>query len=102
MGNRRQKLPLLEKLRINAPRYTQPMDTYKQRYLDLISRWKEYSLLQEQLRKDRRIILLCACVVCLFIGFMAGMILFYPKEHVVVSVQVPESQSEVKSELISL
>ena len=61
MGNRRQKLPLLEKLRINAPRYTQPMDTYKQRYLDLISRWKEYSLLQEQLRKDRRIILLCAC-----------------------------------------
>lgn len=54
------------------------------------------------LRKDRRIILLCACVICLFIGFMAGMILFYPREHVEVSVQVAESQSEVKSEQISL
>ena len=28
------------------------MDTYKHRYLELISRWKEYSVLQEQLRKD--------------------------------------------------
>ncbi len=89
MGNRRQKLPPLEKLRINAPRYTQPMDDYTHSYLNLQSRCHEYSLLQMQLRKDRRIILLCACVLCLFIGFIAGMILFYPKEHVVVSVQVP-------------
>jgi hypothetical protein len=40
--------------------------------------------------------------VCLFIGFMAGMILTYPKEHVIVSVGAPESEPEAKSELISL
>ena len=78
------------------------MDDYKHRYLYLKSRWEEYSLLQVQLRKDRRIILLFACVLCLFVGFMAGMLLFSPKGHVVVSVQVPESQPEVKKEQISL
>jgi len=52
--------------------YTQPMNDYKRLYLELKSRWKEYSILQEQLRKDRRIILLCACIVCLLIGPMAG------------------------------
>jgi hypothetical protein len=61
MGNRRQKLPLLEKLRITAPRYTRPMDTYKQGYLEPKSRWEENYLLQVQPRRDRRIILLCAC-----------------------------------------
>jgi len=45
--------------------YTQPMRIYKQRYLELKPRWKEYYL-QVQLRKARRIILLCACVLCLF------------------------------------
>jgi hypothetical protein len=55
-----------------------------------------------QLRRDRRIILLCTCVDCLLIGFMAGMVIFYPKEPVVVSFQVPESHSETKKELISL
>jgi hypothetical protein len=55
------------------------MNDYNHRYLELKSRWHEYYLLQVQLRKDRRIILLCACVLCLFVGFMAGMILFYPK-----------------------
>ena len=78
------------------------MDTYKQRYLDLISRWKEYSLLQEQLRKDRRIILLCACVVCLLIGFMAGMILFSPEGHVVARMELPANEPEAKKEQISL
>ena len=61
------------------------MDTYKQRYLELISRWTEYSEIEEQLRKDRRIILLCACVVCLLIGFMAGMILLFHEGHVCVA-----------------
>jgi len=78
------------------------MDTYKHRYLDLKSRWKQYYELQEQLRKNHRVILLCSCVLCLFIGFMTGMILFYPKEHVLVSVDLPESQPEANPELISL
>ena len=78
------------------------MDTYKDHYLALRSRWKEYSDLQQQLKKNRRVILFCSCVLCLFIGFMAGMILFYPTGHAVVSVEVPVSQSEAKSELISL
>jgi len=42
MGNRRQKLSLLEKLRINARRYTQQMDDYKHRYHDLKSRREKY------------------------------------------------------------
>jgi len=78
------------------------MDTCKQRYLEIKSRWEENSRLQEQLRKDRRIILLCACVVCLLIGFMAGMLLFSPKGHVVVSMELPANESEAKKELISL
>ena len=78
------------------------MDTYKDRYLELRSSWRQYYDLQQQLKKNRRVILFCSSVLCLIIGFMAGMFLFYPTGHAVVSVEVPVSQSEAKSELISL
>jgi hypothetical protein len=77
------------------------MDTYKHRFLDLKSRWKQYHDLQQKQKSLRWQILLGACVLCLFIGFMAGMIFFYPNEAVIVSVEVPESELEAKSELIS-
>jgi len=76
--------------------------TYKDHYLELRSRWREYSDLQHQLKKNRRVILFCSCVVCLIIGFTAGMVLFYPTGHAVVSVEVPVSQPEAKSKQISL
>lgn len=78
------------------------MDDYKHRYLYLKSCWEEYSQLQLQIKKDRRIILLCACVLCLFIGFMAGMILFSLEGHVVVSLEAPAQKSEANKELIIL
>jgi hypothetical protein len=68
------------------------MDTYKNRYIELKAKWREYDERQQQQKKNRRVILLCSCVLCLIIGFMAGMILFYPKGQVMVTVKVPKSQ----------
>jgi hypothetical protein len=77
------------------------MDTYKHRYRDLKSRFRDYHDLQQKQKSLRWQILLGACVLCLFIRFIAGMIFFYPNEAVIVSVEVPESQA-AKSEVISL
>jgi hypothetical protein len=69
------------------------MDTYKHRYLELKAKWDSYYDLQQRQKKNRRVILLCSCVLCLIIGFMAGMMLFSPKGHALVSVEVPKSQT---------
>jgi hypothetical protein len=53
------------------------MDTYKHRYLDLKTRWKEYYELQEQLKKNRRVILITSCLGFLLLGFIAGISLLY-------------------------
>lgn len=78
------------------------MDTYKHRYLGLKSRWTQYHDLQQKQKLFRRQILLVACVLCLFIGFMAGMILSSPQERIVVAVDVPEPRPETRPGPISL
>ena len=44
-----------------------------------------YYDIQQRLRRNRRDIFIKSCLLCLFIGFMAGMAIYYPKAHVVVS-----------------
>jgi hypothetical protein len=72
------------------------MDTHRHRYLYLKSRWKQYHDLQQKQKSLRWQILLGACELCLIIGFMAGVILTYPKDHVLVSVDAPESRPEAE------
>lgn len=45
--------------------------------------------LMRQLDKNRRIIYLGSCLLCLFAGFLAGYIMAYPKESRMVAIEVP-------------
>jgi len=57
--------------------------------------------LQLQLDKNRQIIYLGSCLLCLFIGFMAGMIITAPKETRVVSIELP-APAEPEAQTTSL
>ena len=72
------------------------MDTYKQRYLDLKSRWRQYYDLQERLRKHRRVTTLVLCLGSLLIGFIVGMLVF-SRQEVIVSANVPDSRPEART-----
>ena len=72
------------------------MDSYKQRYLDLKSRWRQYYDLQERLRKHRRVTTLVLCLGCLLIGFIVGMLVF-SRQEVIVSANVPDSRPEART-----
>ena len=56
-----------------------------------------------KLKEKRRIIYFGSCLVCLLIGFMAGIFLASPRETITVAVKaVPESVPVAKPETISL
>ncbi len=61
----------------------------------------EYTKLQLQLDKNRRIIYLGSCLLCLFAGFLAGYIIAYPKESRVAAIEVP-MESQPKAQTTSL
>ena len=71
------------------------MDTYKQRYLELKSRFREYYETQIQLKKYRRVTSLILCLGCLMIGFIVGMLVF-GRQEVIVSAVVSDSKPEAK------
>ena len=69
--------------------YTQVIDTATDKIKARKAMRAEYAQLQLQLGKNRRIIYLGSCLVCLFIGFIVGMLMFYPRDSIVVAVEVP-------------
>ena len=72
------------------------MDSYKQRYLELKSRFREYYDLQVYLKKYHRVTSLILCLACLLIGFILGMLVF-SRQEVIVSADVPNSKPEAQT-----
>ena len=63
----------------------------------------EYDRLQSQLRKNRRIVYIGSCLICLFTGFMVGYIIAYPDENrAIITVEEAEPAPEAKLEMIRL
>ena len=81
--------------------YTQTMEDIAERYETRQAKRAEYLGLMRQLDKNRRIIYLGSCLLCLFIGFLAGYLIAYPKESKVVAVEVP-LESQAKAQTTSL
>jgi hypothetical protein len=65
------------------------MNNIAERYETRQAKRAEYLGLLRQLDKNRRIIYLGSCLLCLFIGFMAGMIITAPKGTRVVAIELP-------------
>jgi hypothetical protein len=91
-----------------SPRTARRPLGYTQRMNDAIEKIKarkamraEYARLQFRLDKNRRIIYLGSCLLCLFAGFMAGMIITAPKETRVVAIELP-APAEPEAQTTSL
>ena len=72
------------------------MYDYKQPYIDMKRRFREYYDLQVHLKKYRRVTSAILCLTCLLIGFIVGMLVF-SRQEAIVNANVSESKPEAQT-----